>query len=345
MRMLEFVDGKSTFDELFSLARRMKVSSRLDINKFMGAALVVPESIDKLEASIPGISITRFPKSPYGILRVYWENMHSVRESVREICAEKDSIPSKDAFRILHVIALMGSDLCSFYKPDSPVSDEAVWPGHYRRRKTEVSYQGVLEFNWHLSAVARSLKIDFEFPYEVKWVERNTHWGKGYIDEHSAHYSAPPPPFNKQTESLHEAFLHLPRRVTTEKLEEAICKLAKFHQRFVQLHPFECANQSLAMNIVNNFLGEWMNSCIPHLFLDMFSLFLSPDDYARLFGRAVKYYSVRNEHTRDAYRSLGERFKSMRAFVPTFLTADQFKSAREIEEENSQVACDLLLQD
>jgi hypothetical protein len=66
-----------------------------------------------------------------------------------------------------------------------------------------------------------------------------------------------------------------------------LANLARFHQRFVRLHPFQCANQSLAMALVNFVLRAFQGSGIAHLVLDHFALRANENSYARLFARAV----------------------------------------------------------
>ncbi|HEX2881855.1 MAG TPA: hypothetical protein VHO25_20155, partial [Polyangiaceae bacterium] len=66
-----------------------------------------------------------------------------------------------------------------------------------------------------------------------------------------------------------------------------LANLARFHQRFVRLHPFQCANQSLAMALVNFVLRSFQGSGVAHLVLDHFALRASEHSYTRLFARAV----------------------------------------------------------
>jgi hypothetical protein len=73
--------------------------------------------------------------------------------------------------------------------------------------------------------------------------------------------------------------------------ETSLSALAGFHWGFVRLHPFTCANQSLAMNLVGGILELQRRTAIPHLVLDHLALRLSRVAYARLFSRAVRAWS------------------------------------------------------
>src|SRR3970282_800080 len=56
---------------------------------------------------------------------------------------------------------------------------------------------------------------------------------------------------------------------------EAVRACARFHWQFVRLHPFYCANQSLAMNLVNFVLARALGAGIPHSILDQLALRLA----------------------------------------------------------------------
>ena len=69
--------------------------------------------------------------------------------------------------------------------------------------------------------------------------------------------------------------------------EAAIRSSARFHWRYVHLHPFRCANQCVAMNMVNWLLGRALGAGIPHLLLDPFAVRLQLEAYVQLFARSV----------------------------------------------------------
>jgi hypothetical protein len=66
-----------------------------------------------------------------------------------------------------------------------------------------------------------------------------------------------------------------------------LAHLARFHQRFVRLHPFQCANQSLAMALVNFVLRSLQGSGVAHLVLDHFAVRANENSYTKLFVRGV----------------------------------------------------------
>jgi Fic family protein len=74
---------------------------------------------------------------------------------------------------------------------------------------------------------------------------------------------------------------------------------ALFHHAFVHAHPFGNINNSIAMNIVNDLFGRAGIGVVPHLYLDQVALFLQPEDYVRLFERAVAAHLINDEVGRD----------------------------------------------
>jgi hypothetical protein len=75
----------------------------------------------------------------------------------------------------------------------------------------------------------------------------------------------------------------------------ALRELARFHYRFVRLHPFRCANQSLAMNLVNLVLARAVGAGMPHLLLDQLALRLTEGAYERIFELAAGEYASSGE--------------------------------------------------
>lgn len=348
-RILEYIDGSSTFSELLEsghLAKPMESDKEkvLDtINCMLGIAIVLPSAVKSLELVIPGISIGRFPLSPYHIVRVYWENMKNVRAELELSCFKRSPNELVEQLRRLHLITLMGSELISFYKPQSQVSDVAVWPGHFRTENVHIPLPN--EFMAYLKMVAFSLGITLTDQFAVRWEEGGLDWGAGKILADKIVYRPPPAPFIGQVEQLCSMLTALPSSVTDDNSADAISVLAAFHQRFAQLHPFACANQSVAMNIVNFFLSKWFNTCIPHLYLDMVALFVSPDNYSRYFSRAVKFYSLKNNEAQDIYPEFKIRSKRMNQFIPRLISSVQAGEVESALKREPEAACDLLLYD
>jgi hypothetical protein len=82
---------------------------------------------------------------------------------------------------------------------------------------------------------------------------------------------------------------------------------ARFHWAWVRLHPFHCANQSLAMNLAGAALREALGAGIPHLILDHFALRLGVEAYGRLFARAVAAYAIAEGSPGERLARLVER--------------------------------------
>jgi hypothetical protein len=91
--------------------------------------------------------------------------------------------------------------------------------------------------------------------------------------------------------------------------------LACFHQRFIRLHPFRCANQCLAMNLVNLVLNLSYGAGMPHQVLDHFALRLSEAAYERLFATAVEHYLLPDAGPLERYQELGRRKRGAYAFI------------------------------
>jgi hypothetical protein len=265
------------------------------------------------EALISGIEITRFPGSPYEIDRAYWKNMGDVRSNVKALPPEV--LADDEAFsrwlRELHVLALMGKDLQSYYQPASPISSGRAAPGRIMRTATHVldTREGTLivsgprvnaaqlggaRYHEALYGSVGEPEASSPRPFAdatgLDW-GRLVH-GRAMSDASDGAWFCPPRPFSPG----HFATLRRLLRGAVEALEQAerpahIQALAGFHQNFVRLHPFHCGNQCLAMNIVNGVLCQSVGAGIPHLMLDHLALRLSSSSYARIFARAVRVYA------------------------------------------------------
>ncbi len=343
--IIDLIDGSSKADELIRRAMQQNLVVDIEnINKLIGIAIILPDVIEELELAIPGISIVRSPFSPYQILRNYWKNMIDVRRKIEVSLSKNNQNELLEQIRSFHIITLMGSNLRTFYKPDSGVSDFSVCPGHFRNGETHVIC-GFEEFSEYLHIVAHSLDITIKDQWEVYWNDCGQYWGKGFVLDHTGSYTPPDAPFGTQLDQLCILLMALPSIVNEDELPKAISALAKFHQRFVQLHPFECANQSLAMNIINHFLKKWIDSCVPHLHLDMVAFFFTPEDYSRYFARVVKYYAVKTVDARHSYFEFKNRLERVRQCIPILISHFQSKSIENFLEENPDLTRDLLLVD
>lgn len=293
-----------------------------------GLVLFAPEAVASLEQRISGVEITRFPGAPYGIERPYWDNMADVREHflAREgLCSTRETF--EQALREMHVLALMGRSLSSYYKPASPVSDRVVAPGAWfleppRLKRSPVgtlfldgprANVSLLGGAGYHEALYESVDDRDALGLQRSFVVDGVEWGRFVTarserDEHFGPWFCPPRPIRD------EHFEHL-RALLEEATEAAdrrdeprvVQRLAGFHQGFARLHPFHCANQSIAMNLANALLARVNGAGIPHLVLDHLALRLSDEAYARIFSRAVRAFTVVDPDPANRLATLTER--------------------------------------
>jgi hypothetical protein len=312
-RVLGAVDGKRCLLEVrWSSGVEPAVLGSM-LRAAFGRVLLAPHAVEALEARLPSLEITRFPASPYGVERPYWENMIAVRE---RFDAQREALAPPESFvrllRELHVLALMGSSLQSFYKPQSPVSDYTVAPGalfhdapQLLRTASGVVFLAGPRVNAKLlgglgyhQALARSLgdpgALDAERELELDGIG----WGgvttaRSERDEQAGPWFCPPRPMTAEHFELLQGALGAACAAAAQGDRPTTTRaLGRFHYAFVRLHPFHCANQSLAMNLVNAVLRSVQGAGIPHLVLDHLALRLKPDAYQQVFARAVAAYSV-----------------------------------------------------
>jgi hypothetical protein len=281
-----------------------------------GKIAFTPFTVAELERRISGPAIVRFPGSPYEIERGYWRNMAAVREQSGLDGPAPAWLETPGAFltelRRLHALVLLGQEGSnSFYKPASPISDTQACPGRLHDETNEVlestaapplfvrglrvrvrllggpGYQAALEQSLGGAAAEPGPRRDANgLVWGHLWRARDLEnpeprdWFVPVRPQLTAHFEA----LRSQLKLAHLA---------AREGEQAGCiaALAGFHQRWVQLHPFACANQSLAMNLVNALLVQLSTPALPHLWLDQLALHLKPGAYARVFQRAVRIFA------------------------------------------------------
>ena len=281
-----------------------------------GLVTFAPSAVAELEYIIPCTEITRFPCAPYAIERSYWSNMADVRTYAESADIVSDMLDGIGSFerrlREMHVLALMGRSLGSFYKPASPVSDDVVAPGVLyldtaRIRegvagtvfldgpRANVSFVGGEGYH---RAIYASLGDEEAMASDRVFERDGLSWGRciwarSHRDEHPGSWFCPPRPVSDGHFELMLSLLRAGYRAAGEgDAKEAVRSVAGFHQAFVRLHPFHCANQCIAMNLANMVLRRACGSGIPHLLLDHFALRMSESAYERLFARAVREYAT-----------------------------------------------------
>ncbi len=298
-----------------------------------GLVVFAPAAVQALESQLSGLEITRYPGSPYGIVRPYWENMIVVRDRINELYgAWGDGRELCDRLRELHVMALMGRTLESFYKPASPGADRGVAPGallHDEPRLLETA-RGTLFLDGprvkapllggdrYQRALFDQLGDPEALAGERELTIDGLSWGRlvtarSERDDQFAPWFCPPRPiepahFDRLAHDLGQAA----RCAAREEHQDLVEAVASFHHGFVRLHPFHCANQCLAMSLVNDLLRRTDGAGIPHLVLDHWALRLSRPAYVELFARAVAAFVLVDDTPARRLSVLQER--SRRSF-------------------------------
>lgn len=312
-RMLGTIDGERCLLEARWHAKVDAATFARFLRASFGRVLFAPEAVTSAEARISGVEITRFPGPPYGIERAYWDNMADVRAyflAHGELDASHESF--EQALREMHVLALMGRGLSSFYKPASPVSDRVVAPGALflqapRLKRTSLgtlfldgprANVSLLGGAGYHQALYASVNDEQALGQERSFESDGVFWGqfvtaRSERDERFGPWFCPPRPMRQEHFARLASLLREAQEAAAGQHERrAVRALAGFHQAFVRLHPFHCANQSIAMNLVNGILSRVIGAGIPHLVLDHLALRLSEHAYARIFARAVGAFAV-----------------------------------------------------
>jgi hypothetical protein len=330
-RLVRLIDGTRTAAEIGWQSGGIERFLR----KSFGLLVFAPTAVEVLERALSGSEITRFPATPYGIARPYWQNMVAVRRAIEEEVAGAlgEFERAIEFLRELHVLATMGASLDSFYKPSSPVSDGGVMPGALWNvpARTVDTPSGTLFVSGpraKVSALAGELYHRMIYaqvgdpgaadPTRTFIDDDGLDWGRVLVaraahdDRFGDWYCLPRPLDNRHFAHL---FAELSEGLLAARrgdVAAAVERAGRFHWRYVHLHPFRCANQCLAMSLVNYLLGQVLPSGIPHLVLDQFALRLRMEPYALLFARAVATYTTREPTS--AARYAGLRDKRRRAF-------------------------------
>jgi hypothetical protein len=324
-RLLAACDGQLTLGEI--RARHLLEQAELDalLQQAFGKMLFAPLALSALERSLSGVEITRFPGSPYEIGRNYWSNMAAVRRALDELEPELVSAERFGArLRELHVLALMGADLRSYYRPRSPISARRVAPGQLMQ--TPALWHGDAERATFVSGprVNASL-IGGRSYHELLYAslgepealtvrasagDGGLAWGqllhgRAEGDAASQDWFCPPRPLEPaHFEALRTTLLSA---LAAGARSELIAALARLHRAFIRLHPFHCGNQCLVMNVVNWVLQRSLGVGMPHLMLDHLALRLSSNAYVRVFARAVAAYAEPGADLAQRYFSLSRK--------------------------------------
>lgn len=348
-RLLALCDGQRSLVEVRLAAASDGALLEPLLAKAFGSLLFAPLAVSALERTLSGIEITRFPGSPYEIARPYWQNMVAVRARLGELDASlHGDEPFIAELRRLHVLALMGEDLQTYYQPASPISSRRAAPGRLMRTGTETleTPQGCLllkgpRVNASRLGGERYHELLYETLDEPEAASPRSFLGAGGLDfgrlvraraaadPAARDWFCPPRPLRSE----HVRCLREPLAralAAAERAERAAClgALAEFHQSFVRLHPFHCGNQCLAMNIVNRVLGQLLGAGIPHLMLDHLALRLSAPAYAKVFQRCVSAYADTAQGPAARYLRLASHRTRAFAFTRQLSEAASLREAR-----------------
>jgi hypothetical protein len=275
-----------------------------------GQLIFAPLAILEAEKRISGVEVTRFPGSPYEIARPFWRNMGAVRARSGELfSALDDDARFSHELRKLHVLALMGEDLQSYYLPASPIASGRAAPGRFMLTAPELVDEGdscVFVSGPRVNAApvggARYHEMLYQTLGEPEAALPRRFQGSDGLDlgrlvraqaatdSAPAFWFCPPRPLRQDHLRLLRQALAAAERDAAADPTASLAALAAFHQDFVRVHPFHCGNQSLAMNLVNRVAARAIGTGLPHLMLDHLALRLSRAGYARLFARAARAY-------------------------------------------------------
>lgn len=361
---LGWIDGTRCLAEIRLRASSERFGALL--RQAFGKMIFAPLALLDLERAVSGIEITRFPGSPYEIGRNYWQNMAAVRARLDQLEARLDADASfLRELRELHVIALMGVDLQTYYQPQSPISSGRAAPGRLMHTpsvlaesdQTCVFVRGPRVRAAHLggsayhAALYRSVN-DGEAAAPRRFSdESGLDWGRvvharAANDPEARDWFCPPRPIRwEHVAKLRVELARASDAARSGDRDTCSAALARFHQAFVRLHPFHCGNQSIAMNIIGGVLARLLGAGMPHLMLDHLALRLSPVAYARVFGRALATYVDAPTPISARYRSLAAKRASSFAFTEKLAAAGSEEEIRSAIAESPEAARLLLLMD
>jgi hypothetical protein len=354
-RILGAIDGERCLLEVrWAAGVEQEVLGRF-LRATFGALVLAPGAVQRLESALSGVEVTRFPGSPYGIERPYWHNMIDVREHwlTREGAA-REAASFLRLLRELHVLALMGRGLDSFYKPASPGSDRRVAPGALllesprlaRGSSETIFFDGprvnasLLGGEGYLRELFSSLGDESALDGERGHAEDGLPWGsivtaRSERDDQAKPWFCPPRPLQQEhIDQMRARGAEARDAASRGQSDVEVRALARFHQAFVRLHPFRCANQCLAMNLVNAALARSRGAGIPHLVLDQLALRLEPRAYEEAFRRAVAAWTLGGVGPSERLATLMERKRRW------FAAVERVSAARSPEQRRDEIARD-----
>lgn len=331
-----------------------------------GRFIFAPAALELLESRASAAEIVRFPGSPYELVRNYWINVGNLSQAIESSLATSQSSSSfVDWLRALHAQLLLGADLQTFYCPSSPVAQRRVAPGalYVNATRTLASNMGEFildgprvnasavggpQYNW---LIDQSLGLHLLESESRVFSESLTSWGRlvsarARTEAQARRWYLPPRPIGeKHWEALFVAWKQIIRAFETGNLASGVEYLGRFHWYFVHLHPFSCANQSLAFAIVNWALNRLFSSGIPHLILDQLALRHECTAYSRLFARAVSNWTTAESDSAARHLTRVRSRQLLDNFIAQLAATTSEPDADAIARGNSESARKALLVD
>lgn len=307
--ILRHIDGEKTLDQVRRAAGVEGQALDALLHGAFGIVIFAPFAVTELERQLSGLEIVRFPCAPYEIVRCYWENQIDLARAIeRDIERLGDSKQFLKVLTRLHAVLLRGESGQSIYTPASPIARKGVEPGQLLDSPAQfantangpVLMKGA-KVNASLLGGEHYNRIVFESVGEPDALNSDRdlvdgaslNWGRLITagtreDPTPEPLFIPPRPIQPaQVAALCASLRSAWRAAQQDQGALVLANLARFHQRFVRLHPFQCANQSLAMALVNFVLRSFQGAGVAHLVLDHFALRASEHSYTRLFARAI----------------------------------------------------------
>jgi hypothetical protein len=283
------IDGARPLGEIIAAldTRFPRDSMRALFQNLAGRVLHVPAALDALARRISHHEIVRFPaQSPYTVLREYWENCADVREAIPGLdAAAAGDGTFRDALADLHVRACLGNSGTNYYGGAGAVP---TVPGGYCevRMRTGLSAGKAAFLQSELAARGLHGAIGDDCAFQSRGgIEL------GHTSQQGAVFHHADPASGRLAAILSEMRQSIVSiRDSTDSAIPGL--LAYFHWLFLQAHPFYNVNNSIAMNIVNEFLARAGHGRLPHLLLDFLALRLDYASYEAIFRDTLERYGI-----------------------------------------------------
>jgi hypothetical protein len=340
------------------------------VDQAFSKVLFAPHAVAELELQQPSLELVRFPGSPYEVVRSYWRNSLAVRRVLEARGPQLEEVAELRALLLeLHELMLLGEPgaetRSSFYLPASLLGRKRPEPGRFyevptglERRASETILTSGARVSvpllggalyWQL--LSESVDDDGALAAERELSVEGVPLGRVVTarsdDEHVARpWFLPPRPLTEaHFESLLRAWTQANAAQRAQEPQAALLALARFHQRFVRIHPLPSANQSLSMSFVNLVLRRLFGVGMPHLLLDQLALRFQPRSYERLFERAVRAWVAPWPSAAERLRHLMRERQELDAFVheisrcPSLVEARALLATRSHGAELSLLSC------